>query len=217
MNRRLASTRFTRAVCSVLAIAGVVGASSGCGRSTSPAAASVSASSPASSANAAGSPATPGAVAASGQPAPPPEPGPVPAELAAIVEAHRQIIVLLEDEASFEREDKRRADLVSRLLFHENHQRIDALGTRLRADLTRADGQGAEVVAFLDVLESHADLRDADKLAFKDLVTGLSRAATAQPAQGAAATLRARLESDDAALAEIRSGTTPSWRRSSAA
>ena len=216
MNRRLASARVRHAIGSVLPIAIAAGVLSGCGRSPAPPAASASANpgagvtaaatagrTAAGSANAASS-ASSAAPTAAGQPAPPPPPSPVTAELAAIVEAHRQIIVLLEDEASFEREDRRRADLVSRLLFHENHQRTGALGTRLQADLTREGGQGAEVAGFLDLLESQADLRDADKLAFRDLVTELTRAARAQPSQGAAATMRARLESDDAALADIQ-------------
>jgi peptidoglycan/xylan/chitin deacetylase (PgdA/CDA1 family)/uncharacterized caspase-like protein len=121
-----------------------------------------------------------------------------------IVEAYRKVIVLLEDENTLDSETRAKANVVGRLLFHENHQRLNALSERLAADV--AGSAPALTTAFLDALESGADLHDADKLVFRDLVDGLAavlkEARGSSPAQVA---LLQRLESDQAALKQIQS------------
>src|SRR4051812_46864685 len=52
---------------------------------------------------------------------------PLPGDLAPIVDAYRKIIVLLEGETALDANVRPRAELVGRLLFQENHQRVSLL------------------------------------------------------------------------------------------
>jgi len=148
-------------------------------------------------------------VAAAPQAAPPASvgaatsaPSPAPAlarDLQAIVDRFRKIVVLVEDQSGFDTAARGQADMVGRLLFQENHQAMTALAGRLLAS-------PAAVGTFLDDLERSAELHDADKLAFRDVMDDLLVAAREGKPVGASALagLRGRLEEDDAALREIQ-------------
>ena len=124
----------------------------------------------------------------------------LPSDVAAIVAGHRQIIVLVEAGPSLGPGLQARTDLAGRLLFQDTHHAVATLGDALAADL--ATPARARVTAFLEVLERHPELRNADKLAFRDVVADLDEAA-AVPASGVPAALRTRLADDDKALDEI--------------
>jgi peptidoglycan/xylan/chitin deacetylase (PgdA/CDA1 family)/TolA-binding protein len=109
-----------------------------------------------------------------------------------IVTAHRQVIALLDEGNGLGTEDRQRAEVLARVIFHENRQRLDQLAERLLSDR-------AALPAVLDFIENGPDLRDADKLAFRDLLTDLaSDLGDAKPA------LRARLQADVAVLGQIQ-------------
>ena len=127
---------------------------------------------------------------------PPLVPSPAPAELAAVVTAHRQVIALLDEGNGLPAPERSRAEMVARVIFHENRQRLDRLGESLAADLIR-------VGAALDYIENDADLRDADKLAFRDLLTDLAGEVGEKDPAGAPG-LRARLQADLAVLGQIQ-------------
>ena len=106
--------------------------------------------------------------------------------------AHRQVTALLDDGNGLAPSDRTRAEVLARVLFHENRVRLDEIEDRLLAD--RSTLLGA-----LDYIESDADLRDADKLAFRDLLTDL-----ASELGDADKELRARLQLDLAVLGQIQ-------------
>jgi peptidoglycan/xylan/chitin deacetylase (PgdA/CDA1 family)/uncharacterized caspase-like protein len=135
-------------------------------------------------------------------PSTPPSPTPAARELATIVGTYRQIIVLLESESSLDPPTRARANVIGRILFQQNHERLNALGLRLGADVAAPAPTLAP--AFLDTLERDADWHDADKLVFRDVVDEL-QAALKDPKAAPAAALRTRIESDQAALREIQS------------
>jgi peptidoglycan/xylan/chitin deacetylase (PgdA/CDA1 family)/TolA-binding protein len=111
---------------------------------------------------------------------------------AAVIQAQRQVIALLDEGNGLSTADRERAEVLARVLFHENRIRLDELEARLLAD-------AAAVPVLLDYVEKDSELRDADKLAFRDLLTDLSsELGDADPA------LRARLQSDLATLAQIQ-------------
>ena len=114
------------------------------------------------------------------------------ASLQAAVQAHRQVIGLLDDGNGLEPSDRPRAEVLARILFHENRVRLAELEERLLADR-------ATVPAALDYIERDADLRDADKLAFRDLLTDL----VSELGQ-ADKDLRERLTGDLAVLGQIQ-------------
>jgi peptidoglycan/xylan/chitin deacetylase (PgdA/CDA1 family) len=147
-------------------------------------------------------PAASPAPASRGGPAPG-GPAPLAQEVADVVDAYRKIIVLLENERALEPEMQRRANVVGRILFQENHQRLAALTTRLTDDALQPAATPL-TLAFLDALETGADLHDADKLAFRDVVDELadSLRAARNPARAA---LLTRIEDDQKALREIES------------
>ena len=86
----------------------------------------------------------------------------VAATMQAVVTDFRGVIALLADEPA--PEDK--ATLVAWLLFQQNEERLAALAGAVTADETARS-------AFLDRLESDPALRDADKLAFRDVLAEL--------------------------------------------
>jgi peptidoglycan/xylan/chitin deacetylase (PgdA/CDA1 family)/uncharacterized caspase-like protein len=113
-------------------------------------------------------------------------------DLQRIVAAHRQVIALLDDGNGLGSQDRPRAEVLARILFHENRMRLGQVEERLAAD-------GAAIPPALDFIESDPDLRDADKLAFRDLLADLSSAlGDADPA------LRSRLQADLAVLGQIQ-------------
>ena len=116
----------------------------------------------------------------------------VPGNLAAVVTGHRQVIALLDEGNGLATEDRAQAEVLARVVFHENRLRLDALDERLSKDR-------AAVAAALDFVENGPDLRDADKLAFRDLLTDL-----VEDLGEPDAPLRARLAADLAVLAQIQ-------------
>lgn len=72
------------------------------------------------------------------------------------------MIVLLADEPDVDD----RATLVGKILHEQNRERLETLGERLGAE-------PAQAARFLDWLERDPELRDGDKLAFRDVVAGL--------------------------------------------
>ncbi|MCP3141461.1 polysaccharide deacetylase family protein [Pyxidicoccus xibeiensis] len=133
----------------------------------------------------------------------------VPREaLAGIVTRYRQNIVLAEGEATLDEETRERISIVGRMLFEENRHALESLGERLSSALTSGTSSSAPVTvtAFLDWLEQDAELRDADKLAFRDTLADLRDALTAlTPAPAWKAALLARVEEDQRALQTIQS------------
>ena len=134
----------------------------------------------------------------------------LPADLADIVAGHRQIIVLVEQGPALAPDQQARADLAGRLLFQDTHHEVAALSETLLADLATPDR--ARVGAFLDVLERHPELRDADKLAFREVVGDLDDAARA-PASQMPGPLRTRIAEDERALDEIEALYTSELER----
>jgi peptidoglycan/xylan/chitin deacetylase (PgdA/CDA1 family)/uncharacterized caspase-like protein/predicted negative regulator of RcsB-dependent stress response len=128
---------------------------------------------------------------------------PLPEDVALIVEAYRKIIVLVEDESSLSGDDRQRASIVGRILYQQNHERLSRLTERLATELT-GTRPATEAVALLDDLEQHPDLRDADKLAFMDLLTELIDATRAGRANSSGRALLPRLDADLEALKQIQ-------------
>ena len=125
-----------------------------------------------------------------------PSPGAVAASMDASVASYRKIIVLMDGAAALDDGNRERVRTAAWILFEKNRDRLDALEQDLRADAPRKDS--SLIAAFLKRLESDADLRDADKLVFRDLLDGL----TNLPAQQAPRAPILRRISDDAAALE---------------
>ena len=105
--------------------------------------------------------------------------------------------------------ERYRAAVVGKVIFHENQQRLAALGELLTSDLERgaaALAPDSPVVGFLDLVETSPELRGADALAFGDVLAELAAAPKAAVPEAAAERLAARIESDRKALAEIKKG-----------
>jgi peptidoglycan/xylan/chitin deacetylase (PgdA/CDA1 family)/TolA-binding protein len=115
------------------------------------------------------------------------------------VAAYRKIIVLMDDSAALDEGNRERVRTVAWIFFEKNGDRLEKLEQDLRADLATRDSP--LIVAFLTRLETTADFRDADKLAFRDVLDGL---ASVPPQEGPGAALRKRISDDLAALEQIQ-------------
>lgn len=123
---------------------------------------------------------------------------PVNAQLEAIVGTYRSILVLMSDEGTLAAADRLRGFLAGKLLFERNRQALAALETAGEASLDtareaefRSDPQ--PVLAVLDRLEQDPLRRDADKLAFRDMLsawTGKVREAAPSSPKGKALLLQ---------------------------
>lgn len=148
-------------------------------------------------------------------PGPNPAPQPVAATPAAldtralrtglqeVLAAYRKIIVLFADETRLSAAERALANQVGQSLFHENQQRVAALEAQLVALVS--DPSPARFTALSDVLdpiESGADLMDADRLAYKDLLRSLQQQVAADSSLPAIK-LHKRIGEDLDALAEI--------------
>jgi hypothetical protein len=107
---------------------------------------------------------------------------------------YRKIIVLMEDAATLDAGNHERVRTVAWILFERNRDRLDRLEEALHADAGKTDSP--LTAAFLTRLESNGVFRDADKLAFRDVLDGLANA-PAEDIHGAA--LRKRIGDDAAA------------------
>ncbi len=115
------------------------------------------------------------------------------------VAAYRKIIVLMDDAAALDEGNRERVRTAAWILFEKNHERLDAMEQSLRADAAKQDSPLA--AAFLTRLESSTEYRDADKLAFRDVVDGLAQL-SAQEAPNVA--MRKRISDDAAAVEQIQ-------------
>ncbi|MBB4843067.1 peptidoglycan/xylan/chitin deacetylase (PgdA/CDA1 family)/TolA-binding protein [Paucibacter oligotrophus] len=121
----------------------------------------------------------------------------------ALVQAQRKIIVLFADEAKAGPEVAERAKPVGQALFHENQARVLALEERLRSLIQGGEAQRLAVIAgLLDYMESDAQLFDADRLAFVEVLRSL-KTDIAQDSTLPAIKLHKRISEDLDALAEI--------------
>jgi peptidoglycan/xylan/chitin deacetylase (PgdA/CDA1 family)/TolA-binding protein len=125
------------------------------------------------------------------------------AELAAgmddCVASYRKIIVLMDGAAALDEGNRERVRTAAWILFEKNHERLDEMEQGLRADAARQDSP--LVAAFLTRLESHTEYRDADKLAFRDVLDGLAQL-SAQEAPSVP--MRKRIAADAAVLEQIQ-------------
>jgi peptidoglycan/xylan/chitin deacetylase (PgdA/CDA1 family)/TolA-binding protein len=118
----------------------------------------------------------------------------------ATVAAYRKIIVLMDGASALDEGNGERVRTAAWILFERNHDQLDQMEQSLRADAATKDSP--LIVAFLNRLESDTDLRDADKLAFRDALDDLA----AIPATEALnPSLRQRIADDAAALEKIQS------------
>ncbi|MDY7227631.1 polysaccharide deacetylase family protein [Hyalangium rubrum] len=154
--------------------------------------------------------------AASSTPTPAAPPAPVltaPATLATdmaeIVTRYRQNIVLAADSATLDDETRDKVAVAGRMIFEQNRHALEELGEQFGEELTAAASSAAPppgITAFLERLENSPELRDGDKLAFKDTVADLRAAIESLPQSPAwKAPLLTRIEEDQKALQEIQS------------
>jgi peptidoglycan/xylan/chitin deacetylase (PgdA/CDA1 family)/Flp pilus assembly protein TadD len=132
------------------------------------------------------------------------------AELDAIVGTYRRILVLMSDEATLAALDRPRSFLAGKLLFERNRHALAALEAAGEASLEaareekfRADPK--PVLAVLDRLELDPLWRDADKLAFRDLLSAwTAKLREAAPSSPKGKALLLRLAEDLQALDQIQ-------------
>jgi len=115
-----------------------------------------------------------------------------------IVANYRKIIVLMNGAGALDPGVRERASTAGKIIFQQNEEKLAALETLLTKGL--ADGQTAPAEELLDHVETYAEYRDADKLAFRDLLEGLAVA----PETAANAKLQGRIRDDLGALAQIQ-------------
>jgi peptidoglycan/xylan/chitin deacetylase (PgdA/CDA1 family)/tetratricopeptide (TPR) repeat protein len=136
-------------------------------------------------------------------------PDPLAQDMTEIVTRYRQNIVLAADQASLDEQTRERVTIVGRMIFDQNRHALEELSERFGEELTAAASSASAppgVTAFLDRLEKHPDLRDGDKLAFKDTVADLRAAIESLPQSPPwKAPLLTRIEEDQKALQEIQS------------
>ncbi len=120
-----------------------------------------------------------------------------------VLGAYRKIIVLFADEKTLGANERTLANQVGQGLFHENRQRVADLEARLEALVSSGSPQRLEAIAnLLDYVESSADLFDADRLAFRELLRSL-QTTVARDSSLPAIKLHKRIGEDLDALAEI--------------
>lgn len=115
------------------------------------------------------------------------------------VAAYRKIIVLMDNASALDEGNRERVRTAAWILFEENRNRLEKLEQNLNAD--PGSQSGTLVEAFLTRLEAQPDFRDADKLAFRDVLDGLAAA----PQQSLSDALRKRIADDAAAVEQIQS------------
>jgi peptidoglycan/xylan/chitin deacetylase (PgdA/CDA1 family)/Tfp pilus assembly protein PilF len=114
-----------------------------------------------------------------------------------LVANYRKIIVLMDGAGALDPGVRDRASTAGKILFQENQDRLSALEQLLVAPLS--GGDTAPVEEFLGRLENNPEYRDADKLAFKDILEDLRAAVSANHEQ-----LVTRIREDQSALAQIQ-------------
>ncbi len=125
--------------------------------------------------------------------------------LQGVLAAYRKIIILFADEKALGPSEREMANQVGQWLFHENRQRIVDIEILLES-LTSASNplRFAALSGILDYVESNADLFDADRLAFRELLRSL-QANVARDSSLPAIKIHKRISEDLDALAQIES------------
>jgi peptidoglycan/xylan/chitin deacetylase (PgdA/CDA1 family)/uncharacterized caspase-like protein len=113
----------------------------------------------------------------------------------AAVDDYRRIVVLMSEPPADA--DAERERMIGRVLFFRNQARGESLSARMA-------GEPAAASRFLNWLEADVDLRDADKLAFLEVLIELEQQLP-ENAAGSMPELRARIRNDIAVLRQIQS------------
>src|SRR5271165_1026301 len=128
-----------------------------------------------------------------------PTPNAVAATMDETVAAYRKVIVLMDNASALDEGNRERVRTSAWILFEKNRDRLETLEQDLRSDLATKDAP--LTAAFLTRLEANKNYRDADKLAFRDVLDGL---ASASPQEAPDTSLRKRMSEDVAALEQIQ-------------
>lgn len=110
---------------------------------------------------------------------------------------YRKIIVLMDGASALDEGNRERVRTAAWILFEKNRDRLEKQEGDLSTDLAKNDSP--LVGAFLSRLEDNSRYRDADKLAFRDVLDGLASV----PAESVSAPLRKRITGDVVALEQI--------------
>jgi peptidoglycan/xylan/chitin deacetylase (PgdA/CDA1 family)/tetratricopeptide (TPR) repeat protein len=114
------------------------------------------------------------------------------------VAAYRKIIVLMDNAAALDEGNRERVRTAAWILFEQNHGRLQ----QLEQDLNTSTATNVDLFEdFLTRLETGGNYRDADKLAFRDVLDGL--VASVRPAN-LTAEQQKRLSDDAAAIEKIQ-------------
>lgn len=136
-------------------------------------------------------------------PAPAYETAPILDRLREILAVHRKVIVLLADEKSMTANERAAANQVGHALFHDSLARETALEADLTTLAKSPEPQRiAKIETILAYIESGEGLFDADRLAFREALYQMQRAAAADQTLPAIK-LHKRISDDLDALAEI--------------
>ncbi len=120
-----------------------------------------------------------------------------------VLAAYRKIIVLFTDEKTLGSHERGMANQVGQAIFHENRQRIIDLEADFENLVVSGTPKRFDALAtVLDYVESNADLYDADRLAFRELLRSL-QGAIAKDGALPAIKLHKRISEDLDALTEI--------------
>src|SRR6266571_3217530 len=126
-----------------------------------------------------------------------------------IVARYRKTIVLLAEEESLPEADREQASLIGKIIFQENHQAISILSDELTTEIQKAadfSQPPPRVARFLDLIETQADLHDADKLSFREVFADIAESLSGVKSSASGKIeLENRVDMDRKALAEIQS------------
>jgi len=140
---------------------------------------------------------------AAGANVPSPQLAAIAADLRALLDAHRKMIVLTADEGALSDAERDAVNRVGQQLFHDNLERTGKVDARLAALVASNDPRRYDQVgSLLDDIESNPDLYDADRLAYRELMQSL-QGYVARDSSLAAIKLHKRVSEDLDALAEI--------------
>ncbi len=127
----------------------------------------------------------------------------LPEELPALLKAYRQTIVLLADEKTLNEKERKEAIRVGSALFHDNLARLKKLEARLEQTSSLSASQRLSYVdGILNYIESGDNLYDADRLAFREVLTYLQRLVAKEQTLPAVKQHK-RISEDLSALADI--------------
>jgi peptidoglycan/xylan/chitin deacetylase (PgdA/CDA1 family)/tetratricopeptide (TPR) repeat protein len=117
-----------------------------------------------------------------------------------LLASYRKVIVLVDGDDALSPAERERITLVGRIIYHEQLAKQEHLATIL---LRAVSADKAEFERFLDWLETAPELRDADKLAFRDTLSEID-AAVREGTSTPGSAFSARLTEDRRTLDEIQ-------------